>query len=126
MTEYHDVSRNPEKTILVVRQARTHGGRHTKHQDRGRLELTTQGLLDLIDDEDTLRTIRGATASEYVTLVEAQAFGIKHQLNRYLTESQETWLCQYAFQGESSGGDRLDEEIVSVEVEIESPPGLGV
>ena len=91
-------------------------------RDRGRLELTTQGLLDLIDDEDTLRTIRGATTSGYVTLVEAQAFGIKHQFNHYLTESQETWLCQYAFQGESSGGDRLDEEIVSVEVEIQSLP----
>ena len=43
-------------------------------RDRGRLELTIQGLLDLIVDEDTLRTIRGATASGYVTLVEAQAF----------------------------------------------------
>ena len=91
-------------------------------RDRGRLELTTQGLLDLIDDGDTLRTIRGATANGYVTLVEARTSGIKHQFNRYLTESQETWFCQYAFQGESGGGDRLDEEIVSAEVEIQSLP----
>ena len=91
-------------------------------RERGRLELTTQGLLDLVDDGDTLRTIRGATANGYVTLVEARTSGIKHQFNRYLTESQETWFCQYAFQGESCGGDHLGEEIVSVEVEIESLP----
>ena len=91
-------------------------------RDRGRLELTTQGLLGLVDDGDILRTIRGATANGYVTLIEARTSGIKHQFNRYLTESEETWFCQYAFQGESGGGDRLDEEIVSVEVEIQSLP----
>ena len=88
--------------------------------DRVGLELTTHGLLDLVDNEGTPRTIRGATASGYVTLVEARTFRREDRLSRYLSESQENWFCRYAFRSESQEVDHLDEGIVSVEVEIQS------
>lgn len=91
--------------------------------NRGKLELTTQGLLDVHDSGDTRRTICGATPSGHVTLVGAQAFNKSQSINRYLpVESQETWHCDYAFQSHSYEGNHLDEGIVSIEVEIESLP----
>lgn len=91
-------------------------------KDGSKLELTTRGLLDITDNDDTPRTIRGVTTDGNVTLVAARVFGREHRFNRYLSESQEKWLCQYAFRTESYEGDHLDDGIVSAEVEIQSLP----
>ena len=88
--------------------------------DKGRLELTTRGLLDLDDNEGASRTVCGATPDGHVTLVDALHFNPSHSVNRYLpVASQETWCCSYAFQGEYERH-HISEGIVAVEVEIQS------
>ena len=91
-------------------------------KDRGNLELTTQGLLDIVDNRDASRTIRGVTADGNVTLMEARVFNREHRFNRYLSESRETWFCKYAFRTGSYEDNHLDGVIVSVEVYIQSLP----
>ena len=91
--------------------------------DKGRLELVTQGLMHPTDESVTPRTIRGATRDGYVTLVEAQSFSRSHSFNRYLpAQYHETWFCGYAFRSGTFEGDHLGEDVVSIEVEIESLP----
>ena len=90
--------------------------------DKGALELTTQGLLDPGEYEAVDHcTVRGVTKEGQVTLIEALPFSRSDSFGRYLTQFQETWRSYYAFRGDSYEGD-LDGDIVAVEVEIQSLP----
>ena len=94
--------------------------------DKGRLELTTQGLLDLTYDRNTSLTICGTTESGHVTLVDAQRNGTENRIGRFTEEVQETWLSGYAIQSVSNNSihlnEELNDEIVSIDVEIQSLP----
>ena len=96
-------------------------------EDKGRLRLTTRvvengsldGLRNFFKEDDTPRTICGATPSGYVALVKATPNGSKTQFNPYVTESQRTWDCNYALQSRTYQPTPLEEDITSVEVHIQ-------
>ncbi len=89
--------------------------------DTGRLELTTQELVDLSEsDNPGGRKVLGTTQKGQVTLIDALIFDLSHRFDRHLpAQYQESWHCYYAYQGESYEGD-LDGDIVAVEVEIQT------
>ena len=99
-------------------------------EDKGRLRLTTRvvengsldGLRDFFEEDDSPRTICGATPSGYVTLVEATPNGRKIQFNPSLPEGQRTWDCNYALQSRTYQPTPLEEDITSVEVHIQFLP----
>ncbi len=89
---------------------------------RGRLQLTTQGLLEDLDDIGGLRSISGATAKGHVTFVDARCSRRAENFGSYISDVEETWHCQYAFQGPQEGVKNLEilnEGITSFAVEIE-------
>ena len=99
-------------------------------EDRDRLRLNTtaveigsfKNFLDLFKDDDTPNTICGVTPSGYLTLVGARSSRKKGQSNAYLTESQRTWTCSYALLSQSYQPNPLEQDITSVEVQIQSLP----
>ena len=99
-------------------------------EDRDRLRLTTtvvekgsfEDLLEFFKEDDARNTICGVTPSGYLTLVGARSSRKRTQFNAYITESQRTWVCDYALRSKSYEPAPLEQDITSLEVQIQFLP----